>query len=177
MSCFGTPFLYWDHKNILPDFLHNIFRFHILLLHLLHLEFYFLCILWWGASGREPTCQCRRHKRHGFDPWIVKFSWRKAWQPTPTPVFLLGESHGQRSLVAYTPQSHKRVRHTKVTEHAYTHEVKCKFCWQFVETMMERWWGPRLFEEWLLFLQWMNEGMVKMRMLRCKGNIQHDGYS
>ena len=25
-----------------------------------------------GASGKEPTCQCRRHKRHGFDPWVVK---------------------------------------------------------------------------------------------------------
>ena len=25
-----------------------------------------------GASGKEPACQCRRHKRHGFDPWVVK---------------------------------------------------------------------------------------------------------
>ena len=36
-----------------------------------------------GASGREPTCQCRRHKRCGFDPWVGKIPWRRAWQPTP----------------------------------------------------------------------------------------------
>ena len=30
-----------------------------------------------GASGKEPTCQCRRPKRHGFDPWVGKIPWRK----------------------------------------------------------------------------------------------------
>ena len=44
-----------------------------------------------GTSGKEPTCQYRRHKEHGFDPWIGKISWRRAWQLTP--VFLPGESH------------------------------------------------------------------------------------
>ena len=53
-----------------------------------------------GASGKEPTCQCRRHERCGFEPWIRKIPWRRAWQSTP--VFLPGESHGQRSLVGYT---------------------------------------------------------------------------
>ena len=42
-----------------------------------------------GTSGKEPACQCRRHKRHGFDPWVGKIPW--AWQPTP--VFLPGELH------------------------------------------------------------------------------------
>ena len=51
-----------------------------------------------GANGREPACQCRRQKRHGFNPYVRKISWRKAWEPTP--VFLPGESHGQRNLVA-----------------------------------------------------------------------------
>ena len=37
-------------------------------------------------------------KRPGFNPWVAKIPWRRAWQPTP--VFLLGESHGQRSLWA-----------------------------------------------------------------------------
>ena len=41
--------------------------------------------------------QCRRHKRHEFDPWARKIPWRRAWQLTP--VFLPGESHGQKSLV------------------------------------------------------------------------------
>ena len=40
-----------------------------------------------GASGKEPTCQCRRSTRCGFNPWVRKIPWRRAWRPTP--VFLL----------------------------------------------------------------------------------------
>ena len=40
-----------------------------------------------GASGKEPTCQCKRYKRFGFNPWVRKMPWRRAWQPTL--VFLL----------------------------------------------------------------------------------------
>ena len=54
-----------------------------------------------GASGKEPHCQCRRHKRCAFDPCVGKILWRRAWQPTA--VFLPGESHGQRSLVDDRP--------------------------------------------------------------------------
>ena len=42
------------------------------------------------ARGKVPTCQCRRCKTSGFDPWIRKIPWRRAWQPTP--VFSPGES-------------------------------------------------------------------------------------
>ena len=48
-------------------------------------------------------------KRCGFDPWVRKTSWRRAWQPTT--VFLSGESHGQRSLEVYSPWCGRRVRH------------------------------------------------------------------
>ena len=58
-----------------------------------------------GASGKEPACQCRRHKRCRFDPWVGKIPWRKTWQPTP--IFLPGESHGQRSLVGCSPQDRR----------------------------------------------------------------------
>ena len=54
-----------------------------------------------GASGKEPACQCRRHKRLRFKFWVWKIPWRRAWQPTP--VSLPGESHGWRSLVGYSP--------------------------------------------------------------------------
>ena len=54
-----------------------------------------------GAGGKELVCQCRRRKRHRFDPCVGEIPWRRAWQPTP--VFLPGESHGQRSLVGYSP--------------------------------------------------------------------------
>ena len=40
-----------------------------------------------------------------FNPWVEKIPWRKKWQPTP--VFWPGKSHGQRSLVGYSPCSHK----------------------------------------------------------------------
>ena len=41
------------------------------------------------------------NKRFGFDRWIGKIPWRSALQPTP--VFLPGEFHGQRSLAGYGP--------------------------------------------------------------------------
>ena len=61
-----------------------------------------------GASGKEPTCQCRRHERYGFDPWVGKMPWRRKWQPIP--VFLPGESHGQKSCGLQSIGS-QRVRH------------------------------------------------------------------
>ena len=54
-----------------------------------------------GTSGTEPACQCRRHKKCGFDSWVGKIPWRRTWQPTP--VFLPRKSQGQRSLVGYSP--------------------------------------------------------------------------
>ena len=67
-----------------------------------------------GSSGKVPACQCRRCKRLRFDPWVRKFPWIRKWQPTP--VFLPGKSHRQRSLVGYSPWGHKRVRHDSVTK-------------------------------------------------------------
>ena len=40
-----------------------------------------------------------------FNPWLRKVPWRRKWQPTP--VFLPGEAHGQRSLMGYSPWGHK----------------------------------------------------------------------
>ena len=68
---------------------------------------YLLCLTWAshvGTRGKEPACQCRRHKRHVFDPWVGKMPWMRAQQPNP--IFLTGESHGQKSLVGYGPQGH-----------------------------------------------------------------------
>ena len=57
--------------------------------------------------------QCTRHRRLGFDPWVGKIPWRRKWQPTP--VFLPGESHGQRSWVGYSPWDGKEL---DMAEHA-----------------------------------------------------------
>jgi len=55
-----------------------------------------------GSVDKESACQCRRC---GFDPWVRKIPWRRAWQPTP--VFLPGKFHGQRNLADYSPLGHK----------------------------------------------------------------------
>ena len=34
-----------------------------------------------GMSSKEPTCQYRRRKRPGFDPWVGKIPWRREWLP------------------------------------------------------------------------------------------------
>ena len=80
-------------------------------------------------SGKEPIWQCRRHKRCRFDPWVGKIPWRRAWQPTPA--FLPGESHGQRSLAGYLPQGCKESDTTEAIEqcvHAHEQGVPAKCC-------------------------------------------------
>ena len=66
------------------------------------------------SSGEETACHslaglpswlrrkrtCPQCGRPGFDPCIGKIPWRSKWQPTP--VFLPGESHAQRSLAGHT---------------------------------------------------------------------------
>ena len=51
-----------------------------------------------GASGKGPACKCRRC---GFDLWVRKIPWRRAWQPTP--VFLPQQCHLHRILAGYGP--------------------------------------------------------------------------
>ena len=75
------------------------------------------------TGGNEPPCQCWRHKRCRFHPWVGKIPWRRAWQLTP--VSLPGESHGQRSLADYRPSGLKEPDRTKATWHLVdTHEIK-----------------------------------------------------
>ena len=55
------------------------------------------------SVGKESACN--EGDRCQFDPWVGKSPWRSKWQPTP--VFLPGKSHGQRSLAGRSPWSHK----------------------------------------------------------------------
>ena len=75
----------------------------------------------WQASQMAQGRVCLPSRRRGFDPWVSKIPWRRKWQPTP--VFLPGKSHGQRSLVVCSPWDHKE---SDTTEHAhtYTHPSK-----------------------------------------------------
>ena len=57
------------------------------------------------CSGKESSCQCRRRRRHLFDPWVRRGPLRRKWQPPA--VFLPGKSHRLRSLVGYSPRGLK----------------------------------------------------------------------
>ena len=45
-----------------------------------------------GTSGKESTCQCKKHKRCRFSLWVGKIPWRRVWKPTP--IILPSESQG-----------------------------------------------------------------------------------
>ena len=62
---------------------------------------------------KNPPVRAGGRKRHGFDPWVKKIPWRRKWQPVP--VFLPGESQGQRSLVGYSPWGCKESDMTEAT--------------------------------------------------------------
>ena len=72
-----------------------------------------------GGSGvKNPPANAGRHRRHGFHPWVGKMPWRRKWQPTP--IFLPGEFHGQRSLTGYSPWGCKESDMTEHMAHSTT---------------------------------------------------------
>ena len=75
----------------------------------------------WWLTGKESTCQCRRHKTCGFNPRVRKIPWKREWKPTP--VFLPRELRGQRSLVGYSPWDCKESDTTERLTHS---------CWSYV---------------------------------------------
>ena len=109
---------YWMTINLMHKY-HNSINYYLTFVFItvcfsMYLELYvFLnnCLTWiiceshmWASQvelvvKNLPACLCRRHKRRGFDPWVVKIPWRRAWPPTP--VFLPGEYRGLRSLTSY----------------------------------------------------------------------------
>ena len=96
------------------------------------------CLPKW-QSGKELTWQCRRRRRCGFDPWLGKIPCKRKWQPTP--VFLLGKFHGQRSLVGHSPWGCKRVRRDLANKQQQQWET---FVWiLFLGNPMDRgvWWA------------------------------------
>ena len=68
---------------------------------------------WLKKKKKKSACQRRRCRRYRFDPWVGKVPCRREWQPTP--VFLPGESHGQRNLAGYSPWGCKILDTTKNT--------------------------------------------------------------
>ena len=76
----------------------------------------------WTSLPDTSVTRISKTKRIGFYPWVTKIPWRTAWQPTP--VFLGGESHGQRSLVGCSPWVAQSWTWLKwLSTHAYTHAM------------------------------------------------------
>ena len=67
----------------------------------------------WGFPGGSDGRVCLQCRRPGFDPQFEKIPWRRAWQPTP--VFLPGESHGQKNLASYSPWGCKELDTNETT--------------------------------------------------------------
>ena len=72
-----------------------------------------ICVMPGGASGKEPTRRSRRCKGPVLNSWVRKIPWRRAQQPTP--VFLSGESHGQRSLAGCSLEGREESDITEAT--------------------------------------------------------------
>ena len=70
-----------------------------------------------GTSGKEFSCQGKRHK---FDLWVGKIPWSRKWQPSS--VFLHGKFPGQRSLLGHSLWGHKEA---DMTEHAHMNLCQC----------------------------------------------------
>ena len=76
------------------------------------------------VCGKKSSCQCRRCKRCGFDPWVRKTPWRRKWQLAP--VLLPGKFHGQRSLEGFRPWGCKESDTTeRLNTHTHTHTLPC----------------------------------------------------
>ena len=84
--------------------------------------YYFMCVsahIWGFPDGLVIIClQSKRHRKQGFDYWVRKIPWRRAWQPTP--VFLPGEPMDrgtQLATVHRDTQSQTRLK--RLSKHAH----------------------------------------------------------
>ena len=79
-----------------------------------------------GSSTEEAACQCRRHKRCGFDPWVGKIPLRRAWQPTP--VFLPVGFPWTEEPDGLQPWGRKESDTTEATQHAFPNSFGYRDC-------------------------------------------------
>ena len=73
---------------------------------------------------KNPPVSAGDVKRHGFNPWVRKILWKRKWQPTP--VFLPGKSHGQRTLVGHSPWGYNESDLTYLLNLLLQHIIKFK---------------------------------------------------
>ena len=87
---------------------------------------------------------CMQCRRPGFSPWVGKIPWRREWQPTP--VFLPGESRGQRSLADYGPQGCKELDTTEQqTLSISTEFYSLNSCYPHISLVIQPVWSSPIF--------------------------------
>ena len=85
------------------------------------------------TDGSVVTNICLPSRRLMFNPWVGMIPWKREWQPTP--VFLPGQSHGQRNLASYSPQGRKE---SDMTEHKIPYAFWDEF-FSFSQKKKNRW--------------------------------------
>ena len=119
------PFVDWATRSFTGD-VWNLYRWH---------------------RGKR-ICLPKQETQDGFNPSVGWIPWRREWQPSP--VLLPGESHGQRSLVSYSPRGRKE---SDTAEHphmrAHTHTI-----WPKKEPT-DVGWKASILRTSLVILRWM----------------------
>ena len=120
----------------------------------------------WCVNLAGHTCWLRwwwihlQYRRPGFNPWVGKIPQRGKWQPTP--VFLPGEFHGQRSLGGYGPWSWKESdwQNSATNTLTFIHCHLMRWCINLAGSLS---WGPRRNEKRSSGELWASEfqGLVK----------------
>ena len=83
-----------------------------------------------------------------FDPWVGNIPWNRKWKPTP--VFLPGKSHGQWSLVGYSPWDHKELDMTEWLTLLLSEILACQAKCHLQASVKHAWhvsWQPNLSTE------------------------------
>ena len=94
-----------------------------------------------GSAGKNPAAMQEMHS------WVGKITWKRAWQPIL--LFLLGESHGQRSLAGLKSMESHRIRHdwsdlactyTHVWRHTHLGNLYKHLRYSLLQALRLRWW-------------------------------------
>ena len=98
-------------------------------------SFLFIPFLGWELtqwlSSKESDCNSGAAGRCRFNPWVGKIPWKR--ERLPNPVFLPGKSHGQRSLVGYSPRGHRESDMTERLTHTYSLKYAAlEFCYPLI---------------------------------------------
>jgi len=83
----------------------------------------------WQLSGKESACQCRRCRRHRFNPWVGKITWKRIWQPIPV---LLPWKSMNRGAWQVAVHGSKKSR-TRLSDWAHIGYI---ICWYFLPLIM-----------------------------------------